>query len=113
GGVARELDEAPPSTTPQAAFRWDPVDQQWIFNLSTKPLAAGAVYVYSIGLDDGSSIAVGFAVRERAPATCVDARSMPSKGFRGVADGTAAIAGSSWVFVAMVIATAIWLVLGP
>lgn len=63
GGVTREIDQAPPSTTPQTAFRWDPTDQQWIFNLSTKPLAAGAAYVYSIGLDDGSSIAVGFSVR--------------------------------------------------
>jgi low affinity Fe/Cu permease len=38
---------------------------------------------------------------------------MTTKGFRRVADGTAAIAGSSWVFVAMVIATAVWLALGP
>jgi len=35
------------------------------------------------------------------------------KDFRRVADGTAAIAGSPWVFIATVIATAIWLVLGP
>jgi len=33
--------------------------------------------------------------------------------FRRVADGTASIAGSPWVFVATVIATVIWLVLGP
>ena len=35
------------------------------------------------------------------------------KDFRRVADATAAIAGSPWVFVATVIATVIWLVLGP
>ena len=34
-------------------------------------------------------------------------------GFRRVADATASIAGSPWVFVATVIATVIWLVLGP
>ena len=36
-----------------------------------------------------------------------------TKGFRRVADRTAAIAGSPWVFVATLIATAVWLVLGP
>lgn len=35
------------------------------------------------------------------------------KDFRRVADRTAAIAGSPWVFVTTVIATVIWLVLGP
>ena len=34
-------------------------------------------------------------------------------GFRRVADATASIAGSPWVFAATVVATAIWLVLGP
>jgi len=34
-------------------------------------------------------------------------------GFRRVADGAASIAGSPWVFAATLIATAIWLVLGP
>ena len=36
-----------------------------------------------------------------------------TKGFRRVADKTAEVAGSPWVFVATVIATAVWLVLGP
>lgn len=36
-----------------------------------------------------------------------------TRGFRRIADRTAAIAGSPWVFIATVIATAIWLVLGP
>ena len=53
----------PVSTTPDTAFRWDPTSQQWIFNLSTRDLAAGATYLYSIGLDDGSSIEFGFGVR--------------------------------------------------
>ena len=53
----------PVSTTPDTEFRWDPGDQQWIFNLSTKDLAAGATYVYSIGLADGSSIEFTFGVR--------------------------------------------------
>jgi low affinity Fe/Cu permease len=33
--------------------------------------------------------------------------------FRRIADATASIVGSPWVFVATVIATAIWLALGP
>ena len=51
------------STTPDTAFRWDPDDQQWIFNLSTKGLASGATYIYSIGLADGSSIEFSFGLR--------------------------------------------------
>ena len=53
----------PLSTTPHTAFRWDPAEQQWIFNLSTKDLAAGATYVYRIGLADGSSIEFTVEVR--------------------------------------------------
>jgi low affinity Fe/Cu permease len=34
-------------------------------------------------------------------------------GFRGVAERTASFVGSPWMFVATVVATAIWLVLGP
>jgi low affinity Fe/Cu permease len=33
--------------------------------------------------------------------------------FRRVADRTASIAGSPWMFVGTVVATVIWLVLGP
>ena len=62
-GVATEVNLPPQSTTPYTAFRWDPIDQQWIFNLSTKSLAAGAAYIYTIGLNDRSSIEFSFAVR--------------------------------------------------
>jgi hypothetical protein len=63
GGVATNVDQAPLSKTPASAFRWDPVDQQWIFNLDTKDLAAGSTYVYRIGLVDGSTIEFRFALR--------------------------------------------------
>jgi low affinity Fe/Cu permease len=36
-----------------------------------------------------------------------------TNGFRQVSDATAAVAGSPWVFAATVVATAVWLVLGP
>ncbi len=61
--LAADDNTSPPSTTPFTAFRWDPVDQQWIFNLSTKELTAGADYSYRIRLADGSSIAFTFALR--------------------------------------------------
>ncbi len=63
GTATTEVTVEPVSTTPDTAFRWDPTSQQWIFNLSTRDLAAGATYLYSIGLDDGSSIEFGFGVR--------------------------------------------------
>jgi hypothetical protein len=63
GTGTTEVNLAPQSTTPHTAFRWDPDAQQWIFNLSTKALAPGAAYGYSIGLADGSSIEFSFAVR--------------------------------------------------
>jgi hypothetical protein len=47
GTVATTVDEGVISTTPDANFRWDPSAQQWIFNISTKPLAAGRTYIYA------------------------------------------------------------------
>jgi hypothetical protein len=63
GTVATEVNVEPTSTTPDTAFRWDAVGQQWIFNLGTKDLAAGATYTYRIRLDDASSIEFSFGVR--------------------------------------------------
>jgi hypothetical protein len=63
GTVTTEVTLEPVSTTPDAAFRWDPADQQWIFNLSTKGLAPAATYVYRIGLADGSTIEFSFGLR--------------------------------------------------
>ncbi|HYT71450.1 MAG TPA: PxKF domain-containing protein [Gemmatimonadales bacterium] len=48
------------STTPDTYFRWDPTDQQWIFNLNTKNLTAGYTYYYEITLNDGSKIKFDF-----------------------------------------------------
>jgi hypothetical protein len=63
GTGSTEVTLEPSSTTPDTAFRWDPASQQWIFNLSTKDLAAGATYLYRIGLADGSSIEFSFGLR--------------------------------------------------
>ncbi len=63
GGVTTDVNLAPVSTTPYTAFRWDPTDRLWIFNLSTKNLSAGAIYVYRIDLADGSSIVFRFRLK--------------------------------------------------
>ena len=63
GTVTSEVTLDAVSTTPDTAFRWDPSAQQWIFNLNTKDLAAGATYIYRIGLADGSSIEFSFGLR--------------------------------------------------
>jgi hypothetical protein len=56
GTTTQTVDETVVSTTPDTSFRWDPTAQQWIFNISTKPLATHATYVYQINLADGSKI---------------------------------------------------------
>ena len=38
------------------AFRFDPTLKEWIFNISTKNLLAGDTYIYTVSLNDGSSI---------------------------------------------------------
>ena len=63
GSVVLPVDEAVDSTTPDAAFRWDPSAQQWIFNMSSKKLAAGKTYVYEVTLNDGSTIRFQFGLR--------------------------------------------------
>jgi hypothetical protein len=50
------------STTPQTAFRWDPTDRQWIFNLDTRTLASGT-HRFAIELNDGTTIAFGFVLK--------------------------------------------------
>ena len=52
--------ETPDSTTPDTAFRWSATDQQWIFNLNTKPLSVNLTYTYEIKLLDGSIIQFKF-----------------------------------------------------
>lgn len=63
GTVATPVDETVDSTTPNDAFRWDPDDAQWIFNLRTEGLAANITYLYRITLNDGSAFEVRFGLR--------------------------------------------------
>jgi hypothetical protein len=51
------------STTPDTTFRWSSTDQQWIFNINTKPLSQNKTYVYDITLNDGSHILFQFGLK--------------------------------------------------
>jgi hypothetical protein len=62
-GAATVVNETVSSTTPDTAFRWDATNQQWIFNISTTNLAANKTYVYSITLNDGTTIGFQFGLR--------------------------------------------------
>jgi hypothetical protein len=60
GTITTTVDEDVVSTNNDTAFRWDPSAQQWIFNVSTKPLSVHSTYIYQIGLNDGSVIRFQF-----------------------------------------------------
>ena len=56
GTVTTPVDLPVDSTSADTSFRFDPIAQQWIFNLNTSGLAAGSTYVFRIGLSDGTHI---------------------------------------------------------
>lgn len=60
-GTVTDVDETVASTTPDIAFRWD--GQQWVFNISTSNLPANKTYVYTITLNDGSTIIFQYGLR--------------------------------------------------
>jgi hypothetical protein len=63
GTVVSAVNETPVSTTPDTSFRFDTTAQKWIFNLSTKNLATGTTYTYTIELSDGGTITFSFGLR--------------------------------------------------
>jgi hypothetical protein len=63
GTVTEVVDESVQSTTPDAGFRWDPVAQEEIFNISTTNLSANRTYVFLIGLNDGTQIQFQFGLK--------------------------------------------------
>jgi hypothetical protein len=62
-GTEDTLNEPVNSTTPDTAFRWDPTDKQWIFNISTKNLTKNKTYIYLITLNDGTTIQFQFGLK--------------------------------------------------
>ena len=62
-GTVTTVDETVTSTNADTAFRWDASNQQWIFNISTKSLAANNTYVYTITLNDGTTIVFQYGLK--------------------------------------------------
>lgn len=62
-GTTSDVNENVPSTTPDAAFRWDASEQQWIFNISTAGQEAQKTYVYTVTLNDGTTIGFRYGLR--------------------------------------------------
>lgn len=60
---ATTVNEPVSSTTPDSSFRFDPLKQQWIFNMNTKTLSAGKTYFYRILLNDSTDIQFSFGLR--------------------------------------------------
>jgi len=60
-GIETNVDEAVLSTTPDDVFRSG--NQQWVFNINTKNLAADNTYIYLITLNDGSFIEFRFTLK--------------------------------------------------
>ena len=63
GTVTDVVQDVVDTNNPDAAFRWDPTAQQWIFNISTGNLTASSTYVYTIILNDGSVISFRYGLR--------------------------------------------------
>lgn len=63
GTLVQTVDETVDSTTPDYMFRWDSTGQQWIFNISSKSLAANETYVFLITLNDGTAIPFQFGLK--------------------------------------------------
>lgn len=62
-GTASNVNETVPSTTPDTAFRWDSGAEQWIFNISTASQAANKTYVYTVTLNDGTTLSFRYGLR--------------------------------------------------
>lgn len=48
---------------PDATFRWDAANAQWVYNQSTENLISGVTYTYRVPLEDGTSTTYQFGVR--------------------------------------------------
>ena len=63
GTQSQVVDLAPQGAGRTTAFRWESGQHVWTFDIETANLVPGATYVYSIGLNDGTSIGFRFSVR--------------------------------------------------
>ena len=63
GTTTTTMEDIVDTNNPDTAFRWDPTNQQWIFNITTANLSAGSTYIYTIALNDGSTIVFHYGLR--------------------------------------------------
>lgn len=63
GTVTTNVEDIVDTNNPDTAFRWDATDQQWIFNISTQSLSANSTYIYTISLNDGTTITFQYGLR--------------------------------------------------
>lgn len=63
GTTTTNVEDIVDTNNPDTAFRWDPTDQQWIFNISTQNLSANSTYIYTITLNDGTVISFQYGLR--------------------------------------------------
>jgi hypothetical protein len=63
GTTTSTVEDVVDTNNPDTAFRWDPTNQQWIFNITTANLSAGSTYIYTIALNDGSTIIFQYGLR--------------------------------------------------
>jgi hypothetical protein len=62
-GTVTNVDETVSSSNSDTAFHWDATNQQWVFNISTKSLTANNTYVYTITLNDGTTIGFQYGLK--------------------------------------------------
>lgn len=62
-GTESNVNEAVPSTTPDTTFRWDASAEQWIFNIGTVGQAANKTYVYTVTLNDETTLSFRYGLR--------------------------------------------------
>lgn len=63
GTLTTNVEDIVDTNNPDTAFRWDPTGQQWIFNISTQNLTANFTYIYTITLNDGTTISFQYGLR--------------------------------------------------
>ena len=63
GTTSASVENVVDTNNPDTSFRWDPTGQQWIFNITTGNLTAGSTYIYTIALNDGSTIVFQYGLR--------------------------------------------------
>lgn len=61
GTASAAVENVVDTNNPDTTFRWD--GQEWIFNITTTNLSAGSTYIYTITLNDGSTIMFQFGLR--------------------------------------------------